>query len=116
MILVCFWARSAFCDLKIDGPKWRLTEKFDPPTLSKTLGDHAGKLIGVQFNFRGKDIRHMKPNWYEGSIWQRDPKARKGFSNVRVMVAKRSARVQVHHNRLDFIRAAHRLRPRREGY
>ena len=79
---------SAFCDLKIDAPKWRLMEKFNPPTLSKILGDHAGKLIGVQFNFRGKDIRHIKPNWYAGSVWQRDPKAQKGFSNVRIMVAK----------------------------
>ena len=89
VILVCFCARPVFCDLKIDAPKWRLMEKFDPPALSKTLGDHVGKLIGVQFNFRGKDIHHIKPNWYEGSIWQRDPKERKGFSNVRIMVAKK---------------------------
>ncbi len=89
VILACFCARPAFCDLKIDGPQWRLTEKFDPPTLSKTLGDHVGQLIGVQFNFRGKNIHHIKPNWYEGSLWQPDSQARKGFSNVRVMVAKK---------------------------
>ena len=89
VIFVCLCAHSAFCDLQIDGPQWRLMEEFNPPTISKTLGDHTGKLIGVQFNFRGKDIRHIKPNWYEGSVWQRDPKARKGFSNVRVMVAKK---------------------------
>ena len=87
MVLACVCARPAFCDLKIDGPQWRLTEKFDPPTLSKTRAIR-GQLIGVQFNFR-KGIHHIKPNWYEGSLWQRDSQARKGFSTVRVMVAKK---------------------------
>lgn len=46
------------------------------------------QLVAVKFTFRGKDIYHMKPNWFEGSLWQVDPKERKGFSRVRVQVAK----------------------------
>lgn len=88
-LAVCLWAGSAWCDVKIDGATWRGVEKFNPSTLSTTLGDHVGKLIAVQFNFRGKDIHHMKPNWYEGSIWQPDAKARKGFSNIRILVPKK---------------------------
>ena len=86
--LACFAAQSAFCDQKIDAASWQKIGKFDPTMLSKTLGDHAGELVAVQFNFRGKDIRHIKPNWYAGSIWQPDPAEKKRFSNVRVLVAK----------------------------
>jgi hypothetical protein len=87
--LACFATQSAFCDQKIEAASWQKMEKFDPTALSKTLGDHVGQLVAVQFNFRGKDIRHIKPNWYAGSIWQPDLTAKKKFSNVRVLVAKK---------------------------
>jgi hypothetical protein len=48
----------------------------------------ARKGRGGALNFRGKDIRHMKPNWYESSIWQKSPSG-KGFVDIRVMVAKK---------------------------
>jgi len=37
---------------------------------------------------RGKDIHHMKPNWYESSIWQPLPGQSGKFAHVSVMVAK----------------------------
>jgi hypothetical protein len=89
LTFMCLCAPSAFCDAKVDAKNWQTRGKFEPAMLSKTLGDHVGQFIVVQFNFRGKDIRHIKPNWYESSIWQPDPKAKKGFSNVRVMFAKK---------------------------
>ena len=89
MAVACFVARPAFCEQRIEARDWQNMGKFDPTMLSKTLGDHVGQLIAVQFNFRGKDIRHIKPNWYAGSVWQRDPSAKKGFSNVRVLFAKK---------------------------
>jgi hypothetical protein len=89
LTFMCLCAPSAFCDAKVDAKNWQTRGKFDPAMLSETLGDHAGQFVAVQFNFRGKDIHHMKPNWYEGSIWQRDPTAKKGFSNVRVLLAKK---------------------------
>ncbi len=91
--VACLCANLALSDVKIDGATWRSLEKFDPSTLSETLGNHVGKLISVQFNFRGKDIHHIKPNWYEGSVWRPDPKVRKGFTNVRVLVAKKDLSV-----------------------
>lgn len=87
-MFVAFLVQQGFCDQKIDAKDWRNIGKFDPTILSTTLGNHAGKIIAVQFNFRGKDIHHIKSNWYEGSIWQPDAKARKGFSNIRVLFAK----------------------------
>jgi hypothetical protein len=85
----CFAMQPAFCDQKVDAKSWQNIGKFEPSTLSKTLGDHVGQLVAVRFNFRGKDIRHIKPNWYQGSVWQPDPAAKKGFSNVRVLCAKK---------------------------
>jgi len=62
---------------------------YDVVTLSKYLDQHMGELVAVKCNFRGKDIHHLKPNWYESSIWQPDPQGKKGFSNIRVMIAKK---------------------------
>ena len=87
--LSCAITHLVFGDQKIDARGWQAVEKFDPINLSKTLSNQIGKTIAVQFNFRGKDIHRIKPNWYEGSLWQPDPNARKGFSFVRVIVAKK---------------------------
>jgi hypothetical protein len=62
---------------------------YDVVTLSRDLDKHMGELIAVQCNFRGKDIHHLKPNWYEGSIWKPDPEKRGKFASVRVMIAKK---------------------------
>ena len=88
-VIACLVAQPALCDQKIDAKSWQNVGKFDPITLSKTLGDHGGQLVAVQFDFRGKDIRHIKPNWYQCSIWQPDPAAKQKFSNVRVVFAKK---------------------------
>ena len=88
-LVTCTTAHFACGDKTIDAKSWQSVGKFDPITLSKTLGDHVGQLVGVQFNFRGKDIRHIKPNWYQSSVWQPDPAAKQKFTNVRVVFAKK---------------------------
>jgi hypothetical protein len=88
-VLTLIGVNAVFGDQTIDAATWKSVEKFDPVVLSKTLGDHVGKIIAIEFNFRGKGIHHLKPRWYEGSLWQPDPKARKGFSAVRVMLARK---------------------------
>jgi hypothetical protein len=90
--LLCLLALtfSAFAGgTKIDGKSWAKLQTFDVRTLAPKMEGHARDLVAVKFNFRGKDIHHLKPNWYEGSIWQPDPKGKKGFSDVRVMIAKK---------------------------
>lgn len=89
VVIACLATQPALCDQKIDAKSWQKIGRFDPTMLSKTLGDHVGQLVAVQFNFRGKDIRHIKPNWYQGSIWQPDRAEKKRFSNVRVVFAKK---------------------------
>ena len=34
-------------------------------------------------------MRHLQPNWYEAAIWQHDPKAKNGYSALRVMIEKK---------------------------
>ena len=82
-------ALSASTGTRIDAKTWGKVQAYDVRTLAPTMAGHLRELVAVKFTFRGKDIHHLKPNWYEGSIWQPDPKGRKGFSDVRVMVAKK---------------------------
>ena len=74
---------------RLDGKAWAKLQTYDVRTLAPKMEGHVRELVAVKFNFRGKDIHHLKPNWYEGSIWQPDPKGKKGFTNVRVMIAKK---------------------------
>jgi hypothetical protein len=74
---------------RIDGKTWAKLQTYDVRTLAPEMQAHVRDLVAVKFNFRGKDIHHLKPNWYEGSIWQPDPKGKEGFSDVRVMIANK---------------------------
>ena len=50
-----------------------------------------GQVVGIKFNYRHKKIRHLKPNWYQGSLWEHDSTAKKKkeqFTFVQVMVAR----------------------------
>ena len=67
---------------------WGNVQTYDLVELQKDIGPQQGKVVGVRCNFRGKDIHHLKPNWYESSIWQKKPDG-KGFVDLRVMVAKK---------------------------
>ena len=75
------------CSVRYDAKTWRTVQTYDVVTLSKNLDAHMRELVAVKRNFRGKDIHHMKPNWYESSIWQNIPGERGKFAHVSVMVA-----------------------------
>jgi hypothetical protein len=74
---------------RIQAKTWRNIQTYDVRDLSENLKSHTREVVAVKFNFRGKDIHHLKPSWSESSIWQHDPQGKKGFSNVRVMIAKK---------------------------
>jgi hypothetical protein len=67
---------------------WQAVQTYDLASLSKNLDAHMRELVAVKCNFRGKDVHHMKPNWYESSIWQPLPGERGKFAHVSVMVSK----------------------------
>lgn len=89
LVLSVIGVMNAFGGERFDAKAWQAVEEFNPPTLQKSLGAHVGQLVGVRINFRGKDIHHLKPNWYEGSIWGPNPEKSGKFINVRVMVSKK---------------------------
>ena len=74
--------------VRYDAKVWRAVQAYDLVTLSKNLDAHMRELVAVKCNFRGKDLHHMKPNWYQSSIWQNIPGERGKFAHVSVMVAK----------------------------
>jgi hypothetical protein len=78
---------SALCAEGTTIKNWQSVEIYDVATLKGNVDAQIRRVVGVRCNFRGKDIRHPKPNWYESSIWQPNPNG-KGFADVRVMVAK----------------------------
>jgi hypothetical protein len=67
---------------------WKNVETLDVAKLKNSMEGRVRQTIGVRCTFRGKDIRHMKPNWYQGSLWQANPNG-KGFADVQVLVAKK---------------------------
>jgi hypothetical protein len=80
---------SAFAQVKYDARTWKAVQTYDLMTLSKNFEAHTRELLGVKCSFRGKDIHHMKPNWYESSVWQPIPGESGKFAHVSVMVAKK---------------------------
>jgi hypothetical protein len=74
--------------VRYEAKVWRAVQTYDLNTLSKNLDAHNRELVAVKCNFRGKDIHHMKPNWYESSIWQPIAGESGKFAHVSVMVAK----------------------------
>ena len=74
--------------VRYDAKAWRAVQTYDLATLSKNLDAHMRELVAVKCNFRGKDIHHMKPNWYESSIWAPSGDQSGKFAHTSVMVAK----------------------------
>ena len=74
--------------VRYEAKVWRSVQTYDLVTLSKDLEAHTRELAGVRFSYRGKDIRHMKPNWYQSSIWQPMAGESGKFAHIAVMVAK----------------------------
>jgi hypothetical protein len=62
---------------------------FDVPVFLAQQGTLLHRTVAIRFHYRSEKIRHLLPNWYQAALWQRDPKAKSGFSFVRVMIAKK---------------------------
>lgn len=80
---------SVLAQVKYDARTWKAVQTYDLMSLSKDFEAHTRELVAVKCSFRGKDIHHMKPNWYESSIWQPIPGESGKFAHVSVMVAKK---------------------------
>ena len=78
-----------FAGARFDSNAWAKLQKLDVKTLSKggALDAHVGQLVELHFQFRSKELRHIKPNWHQAAVWQPSPEERRGFVSVPVMIA-----------------------------
>ena len=78
-----------FAGARFDAKTWAKVQKTDVKTLSKdrNLDAGIGRLVELHFQFRSKELRHLKPNWFQGLVWQASPEGRRGFVSVPVMIA-----------------------------
>ena len=74
---------------KMDARAWRAVKTYDMVALQKIEPLPLRQKIGVRFNYRARDIRHLKPNWFYCSVWSVSGADGQGSVNsVPVMVAK----------------------------
>ncbi len=78
-----------FAGARFDSKAWAKLQRLDVRSLSKdrALDANVGRLVELHFQFRSKELRHLKPNWYQASVWQAAPEGRRGFASVPVMIA-----------------------------
>lgn len=88
-IAVFLGAFTAVAGQRFDAAAWRNVQTYDVPTLLKQEASLIGRIVAVRFHYRSPKLRHLQPSWYEASLWQHDPNGKKGYSALRVMVAKK---------------------------
>jgi hypothetical protein len=85
-----FGAGIGFGAEKLDAITWHSVQNYDVAALKKIEDLQIGKIVGVRCHFRSKRIRHVKPSWYEATLWQHNPRdRRKPFAYMRVKIARR---------------------------
>jgi hypothetical protein len=84
--LICL--TNTFAGQRYDAAAWKNVKTYDVPTLLEQEASLLNRVVAVRFHYRGEKLRHLLPNWYEASIWQHNPKAKNGYSALRVMIAK----------------------------
>ena len=75
---------------KLEAIAWHSLQSYDVLALQKIAELQVGKIVGVRCHFRSKRIKHVKPSWYEASLWQHNSQNRRTpFSHIRVKVARK---------------------------
>jgi hypothetical protein len=77
---------SASAAQRIKAKAWRAVKTYDMQTLQKVEPLPLRQVVALRFNYRQRDIRHLKPNWFYSSIWSANPSGE--LNSVPVMVSK----------------------------
>lgn len=89
IVVACVSVTGARAGTRIDAAAWRNVQTYDAAALLEKESSLMGRVVGIRFHYRSAKLRHLYPSWYEASLWQQDPKAKRGYSGVRVLVAKK---------------------------
>jgi hypothetical protein len=89
LLLALLAPTTASAAERIKTKAWRAVKTYDMQTLQKAEPLPLRQVVGVRFNYRQRDIRHLKPNWYYSSIWSANRSGeRVDLTSVPVMVSK----------------------------
>ena len=88
LFLTLLGAPGAAAAQRLDAKTWRQVKTYDMRALQKLEPLPMRQIVGVKFNYRHPAIRHLKPNWFQGSIWRYSRGEKDDFDYIQVMVAK----------------------------
>ena len=89
LLLVFLGASEVFAAESIDAITWHGVQIYDVASLKKVEELQIGKIVGIRCQFRSKRVRHLKPSWWEASLWQQNPQDKRNpFTYIRVLVSR----------------------------
>ena len=88
LLLVLVSASSAEAAERISAKAWGKVGTYDMRALQQLEPLPMRQIVGVRFNYRHSTIRHLKPNWFQSSIWRYTRGEKDDFDYIQVMVAK----------------------------
>ena len=86
LLLAVVAPSTASAAQRIKAKAWRAVKTYDMQTLQKVEPLPLRQVVGLRFNYRQRDIRHLKPNWFYSSIWSANQSGE--LNSVPVMVSK----------------------------
>jgi len=88
LLLALVFGSSAAAAERVDAKVWRRVKTYDMRALQKLEPLPLRQIVGVRFNYRNPEVRHLKPNWFQGSIWSYSRGEKDDFDYIQVMVSK----------------------------
>lgn len=71
LVLISLFAAFsvAQAEERINAATWRKVKTYDMAQLKNANSLPMRRIVGIRFNYRHPAVRHLKPNWYHGTIW-----------------------------------------------
>ena len=88
LLLALIAGSTATAAERINAKTWRRVKTYDMRALQQLEPLPMRQIVGVRFNYRHETIRHLKPNWFQGSIWHYSRGETDDFDYIQVMVSK----------------------------
>ena len=89
LLLILFALSTAQAVERVDAKRWRGVKTYSMAELKQLDPLPMRKIVGLRFAYRHRTVRHLKPSWYQGSLWvSRHDNVKADYDYVQVMVAK----------------------------
>lgn len=88
--LLLLWFAPSLLAQRLSSDAFARVSTYDVVQLDQLDRIPENQLIGIRFNYRHERIRKLKPNWYQGSLWQYAPGEKRKFAYVQVMIPQKA--------------------------